>query len=84
MATLPVLRGISSMATRNLLADLVAAYRQRSGQAIVGEVLLLEPVEPDQRRRQLGGQPMGVVRRFQARRIVGAKIPAPMRNGAES
>jgi molybdate transport system substrate-binding protein len=34
MATPPALKGISSMATRQVLADLIAAWQQRSGRAV--------------------------------------------------
>jgi molybdate transport system substrate-binding protein len=37
MASSPEIKGISSMATRQLLADLVAGYRQQSGQAVAIE-----------------------------------------------
>ncbi|MFC5499545.1 substrate-binding domain-containing protein [Caenimonas terrae] len=37
MASLPALKGISSMATRQLLGELLSDYRQRSGQAVAIE-----------------------------------------------
>lgn len=57
----PKITGISSMATRRVLAELAAAYRQRSGADVATEVVFESVGGVDAARRVQAGEPFDVV-----------------------